>query len=152
MQYLRFTGFFILSHFIAYTIAGMIAYRFSKDLYEGENRLLDFMKDMSDEKENAEVAKLSMPAQILRGFLLAIVFLPILGSLESVSFINRAIFFAGLMFIYTDLASAMPFPDTIEGYVYMKKKYLQGSAFWKMQIEMTIYSVIFGLLASWLAF
>lgn len=152
MLYLKFTGFFILSHFIAYTIAGVITYRFSKDLYEGENRLLDFMKDMSNEKLNAEVAKLSMPAQIIRGLLLAIVFLPIFGSLESISFINRVIFFTGLMFIYTDLASAMPFPDTIEGYVYMKKKYLKGAAFWKMQIEMIIYSIIFGVLVSWLAF
>jgi len=152
MQYLKFSGFFILAHFISYTIAGVIAYRFSKDLYEGENRLLDFLKDMSNEKENAEVAKYSMPAQILRGLLLSIVFFPILGALESISFITRAVFFSGLMFIYTDLASAMPFPDTIEGLVYMKKKYLKPSAFWKMQIEMLIYSIFFGLLASWLVF
>ena len=42
MQFLKFSGFFILAHFLSYTIAGLIAYRFSKDLYEGENRLLDF--------------------------------------------------------------------------------------------------------------
>ena len=152
MQYLQFVGFFILAHFLSYMIAGVITYRFSKDLYEGENRLLDFLKDMSSEEENAEVAKYSMPAQIVRGLLLSVVLLPILEPLGGLSYITRTIFFAGLMFIYTDLASAMPFPDTIEGLVYMKKKYLKASAFWKMQIEMIIYSVSFGLLVSWLAF
>lgn len=152
MQYLRFSGFFILAHFISYMIAGVISYRISKDLYEGENRLLDFLKDMANNEENAEVAKTSMPAQLLRGVLLSIVFFPVLNEIASVSFLVRAIFFAGLMFIYTDLASAMPFPDTIEGYVYLKKKYLKTSAFWKMQFEMIIYSILFGLLASWLAF
>jgi len=152
MQYLRFLGFFILSHFVSYMAAGVISYRFSKDLYEGENRLLDFLKDMANDQENAEVAKYSLPAQILRGLLLSVVFLPVLDAIGSVTFLNRAIFFASLMFIYTDLASAMPFPDTIEGFVYLKKKYLQASAFWKMQIEMIIYSILFGLLVSWLAF
>ena len=152
MQYLRFIGIFIFSHFISYMIAGVISYRFSKDLYEGEERLLDFLKDMANEKENAEVARYSLIAQILRGILLAVVLLPVLNPISSVSFVNKAIFFSGLMLIYTDLASAMPFPDTIEGLVYMKKKYLKASAFWKMQIEMIIYSVIFGLLVSWLAF
>ena len=152
MQYLKFSGFFILAHFVSYMIAGLISYRFSKDLYEGEGRLLDFLKDMSNQEENSEVAKYSLPAQILRGILLSVVFLPVLNALSSISFINRAIFFAALMFIYTDLASAMPFPDTIEGFVYLKKKYLKASAFWKMQIEMIIYSILFGLLVSWLAF
>jgi len=152
MQYLQFAGFFILAHFVSYVIAGVITYRFSKDLYEGDNRLLDFLKDMSSEKENAEVAKYSMPAQIIRGLLLSVVFLPLIEPLGGLSYITRSIFFASLMFIYTDLASAMPFPDTIEGIVYLKKKYLQASAFWKMQIEMIIYSVLFGVLVSWLAF
>ena len=76
---------------------------------------------MSNEKENAEVAKYSLPAQLLRRLLLSVVLFPILGALEAISFINRAVFFAGLMFVYTNLASAMPFPDTIEGLVYMKK-------------------------------
>ncbi len=152
MEYLKFSGFFILAHFISYMIAGVISYRFSKDLYEGEDRLLDFLKDMSKEEENAEVARYSLPAQILRGILLSVVFFPVLNAIGSITFINRAVFFAALMFIYTDLASAMPFPDTIEGFVYLKKQYLKASAFWKMQIEMIIYSLLFGLLVSWLAF
>lgn len=152
MRYIRFSGFFILAHFIAYIIAGVITYRFSKDLYEGKDRLLDFLKDMAIDEHNAEVGKYSLLAQIFRGFLLSIVLFPILNSLEALNFLTRAIFFAGLMFIYTDLASAMPFPDSIEGFVYLKKKYLKASAFWIMQAEMIIYSVTFGLLASWLVF
>jgi hypothetical protein len=114
--------------------------------------LLDFLKDMAIEEHNAEVGKYSLLAQILRGFLLSIVLFPLLSSLENLSFLTRAIFFAGLMFFYTDFASAMPFPDSIEGFVYLKKKYLKPSAFWKMQTEMAIYSIVFGLFASWLVF
>jgi hypothetical protein len=66
MQYIIFTLLFTLFHTIAYTLAGMIALRFSKDIYEGENRLFDFMRDMSTE-EGKSVSWRFFPAQILRG-------------------------------------------------------------------------------------
>ncbi|MFP4006248.1 MAG: hypothetical protein ACLFUR_06020 [Candidatus Hadarchaeia archaeon] len=82
---------------------------------------------------------------------MSVVLYPILDSLGELSFALRFAFFAGLMFIYTDLASAAPFIN-IEGFVYLKKQYVQKEAFWKIELEMVIYSILFGLLAAWLLF
>ncbi len=153
MQYVIFSSLFIVAHIVAYTIAGVISYRVSQDLYEGDTRLLDFMKDMGNESENASVSKLVFPSQILRGLLLSIVLYPLIGFLGDLSFIVRFLFFAGLMFFYTDFACAILFPHNIEGFVYFKEKYLvRKGAFWKLQYEMIIYTILFGLLASWMLF
>ncbi|WP_448335428.1 hypothetical protein [Bellilinea sp.] len=133
-------------------MAGLLAYRISHELYHGENRLLDFLKNMADPAENARVAKLAIRLQILRGFLLSIVLYPIIGFLGELSYLLRFIFLAGLMFIYTDFASAIPFPHNIEGFIYMKDRYLQKSAFWKLQFEMIVFSLLFGSISGWLLF
>lgn len=142
----------MLVHTGAYFIAGILAYRISRDLYHGENRLLDFLKDMSNESENARVAKLTLPMQLVRGLLLSIVLYPIIGLLGDLSYILRFVFLAGLMFVYTDFASAIPFPHNIEGLIYLKERYLKKSAFWKLQFEMIVFSLLFGLVSSWILF
>jgi hypothetical protein len=152
MEYIKFSLLFMLVHTGAYFIAGMLAYRISRDLYHGENRLLDFLKDMSDPAENARVAKLTFPLQLARGLVLSIVLYPILGLLGDLSYALRFVFLAGLMFVYTDFASAVPFPHNIEGVIYMKERYLKKSAFWKLQSEMIVFSLLFGAVAAWIVF
>lgn len=152
MEYIKFSLLFMLVHTSAYFVAGMLAYRISHDLYHGENRLLDFLKDMSDESENARVAKLTLPLQLVRGLLLSIVLYPIVGLLGDLSYILRFVFLASLMFVYTDFASAIPFPHNIEGLIYLKERYLKKSAFWKLQFEMIVFSLLFGLVSSWILF
>jgi hypothetical protein len=152
MEYIKFSLLFVLVHTGAYLVAGLLAYRISRDLYHGENRLLDFLKDMSDESENARVAKLALPLQFLRGLLLSIVLYPIMGLLGELSYLLRFIFLASLMFVYTDFASAIPFPHNIEGFIYLKERYLKKSAFWKLQFEMIIFSLLFGLVSGWFLF
>jgi hypothetical protein len=152
MEYIKFSLLFMLVHTGAYFIAGMLAYRISRDLYHGENRLLDFLKDMSDPAENAHVAKLTFPLQLARGLVLSIVLYPILGLLGDLSYALRFVFLAGLMFVYTDFASAVPFPHNIEGVIYMKERYLKKSAFWKLQSEMIVFSLLFGAVAAWIVF
>lgn len=56
------------------------------------------------------------------------------------------------MLFYTDFACAVPFPHNIEGFLYMKKKYLTGAAFKNLQFEIILYSLTFSILASWLLF
>lgn len=148
MEYIKFSLLFMLVHTGAYFIAGILAYRISRDLYHGENRLLDFLKDMADPAENARVAKLTLPLQLLRGLVLSIVLYPILELLGDLSYPLRFVFLAGLMFVYTDFASAVPFPHNLEGVIYMKERYLKKSAFWKLQFEMVIFSLLFGAVAA----
>jgi len=137
-----------------YTIAGALALKITgKDFYEGERRSLDFLRDMSDPDESKQVQILFIPAQLLRGLLMSIVLFPILGVLKEMTFELRALFICGLMFVYTDFAGAVAFPNNIEGYVYMKKeRYFKKGAFWKSHIEMIVYSLIFGVAVSWFLF
>ena len=151
MNYLLFSLGFIIIHTALYVLAGLIDLQFTHHLYAGENRLFDFLRDMDDEEENQYVARTHIPAQIVRGLLMSVVLYPILDPLSDISFLLRFAFFAGLMFVYTDLASATPFTN-IEGLVYLKEQYVRKEAFLKIEIEMVIYSFLFGLLSSWILF
>lgn len=152
MKYLMFSLGFIIIHVVSYTFAGVVALKLSKALYKEKERLLDYVRDMSDESNKKHVEKWFLPAQVLRGLLLSVVMYPILDSLGEISFMLRALFLGSLMFIYTDVASATPFPHNIEGLVYMKSEYLNISAAGKLYLETAIYSTVFGFLASWTLF
>jgi hypothetical protein len=146
MEYLKFSLLFTLVHALAYTIAGAIALGFSKDIYETKDRHATFLRDMSNEEESRHVSRYFLPAQIVRGLLMSLVLLPLLPSITALSFGVKVAFFSGLMFIYTHLAAVSPFLDNIEGLVYFKEKYLVRKFFLKFQVEMILYSVLFGLL------
>lgn len=148
MEYVKFSLVFIMVHVVSYTIAGVIALKFSKDIYESKKRHCDFLRDMSEQEENKRVSILFIPAQLLRGLLMSIVLFPLLNTLIEFNFISKFIFFVGLMFIYTHIAAVSPFIDNIEGFVYFKKAYFKKEYFLKFQIEMIIYCIIFGLLIS----
>lgn len=148
MDYLKFSLFFILAHVASYTIAGLIALKISKDIYESKNRLCNFLRDMSDKKESKHVSIYFLPAQILRGFLMSIVLFPLLNVLGELDLVLKFTFFGGLMFVYTHIAATSPFMDNIEGLVYFKKEYLKKKFFLKFQLEMVIYSILFGFLMS----
>jgi hypothetical protein len=143
MIYIKFVVFFVVVHTIAYTIAGAIALAVSKDIYEEKSRHCDFLRDMSNPDESKRVSKYFLPAQMMRGFLMPIVLIPLLEGIINFSLIESFIFFAGIMFIYTHLAAASPFIDNIEGQVYFKKAYLVKKYFLKFQFEMVIYVIIF---------
>jgi len=130
----------------------MLALKISKNLYEEKNRLLDFLRDMSDANDSNHVTKWFIPAQLVRGLFMSIVLYPVIDLLGELSFGLRFAFLSGLMFIYTDFASAVPFPHNMEGFVYMKNRYLKRKFIGKLYFEMIIYSLLFGFLASWFLF
>ena len=152
MSYLTFTFWFTIIHTAAYTLAGVIALKISKDIYESKERYADFLRDMSDPTESIHVQKTFIPAQLVRGIIMSLVLYPLLGPLGEISFLARFFFFFGLMFVYTEISSAVPFPTNIEGFVYMRKKYMQGAKIWKFWLEIAIYSILFALPAAGLLF
>lgn len=152
IDYVIFSVCFLLFHSIAYLIAGALTLKISKDVYESKSRTMDYMRDMSDEKEKSIVSKRFFPAQLLRGFLMSIILYPLLIPLGELTFIMRFAFFSGIMFIFTHIACAAPCPDNIEGFIYMKSKYFSKSSFLKFQFEMILYSILFGILMSWIFF
>ena len=148
MSVLKFILWFELAHIAAYIVAGVIALSISKDIYKDKNRLCTFMRDMKDPKENKRIGMLFIPAQIIRALLMSLVLLPIVDYLITFSFLKQFLFFSSLVFIFTHIAAVSPFLDNIEGLVYFKKEYIKKEAFLKFQLEMVIYSVIFGIILS----
>lgn len=146
MVYIKFIFLFTIAHVVSYIVAGAIALKFSKDIYESKNRLCNFLNDMAVEKERKHVEKYFLPAQIIRGLLMSIVLLPLLSAIENLMVIMQFIFFVSLMFVYTHISSAAPFMDNIEGQVYFKKEYLLKNSFFKFQLEMIMYAILFGLI------
>ncbi len=138
-------------HTIVYYIAGAINYQFSKNLYGGRDQLYkSFLRNMSDPSEALNVNKKIIPIQLVRAVLMSIVLYPVLGVLGDLSFGLRFLFFGGIMFVYADFCSAIPFSNTLEGLIYMKPEFVKRKVFWTIQMEAVIYGLLFGLAASWL--
>jgi len=68
VKYFTFSLWFTLIHVISYMVAGILALRISKDIYDGKNRLMDYHRDMSNANESSHVHKWIIPGQILRGY------------------------------------------------------------------------------------
>ena len=152
MNYLVFTLLFTVLHAAAYTIAGAVIFNFSKDVYKGKSRIMDYLRDMNNPQESSHVTKRFFPAQLVRGVLMSLVLYPLLPLLGEISVLPRGVFLFGMMFCYTHIACAAPCPDNIEGYVYLREKYFSKSSFFKFQTEMTLYSLLFSIPGTFLLF
>ena len=151
IYYLKFSLLFFVIHFVCYIIAGVIDMQLAGRIYEGKDRLYkSFFRNMEDTKERNRVAKWLLPSQFIRGILMSVVLYPILPFLSELSFGMQFLFMGGLMFVYSDFSSAVPFSNTIEGLVYLKKEFVEKNVFWTIQLEAILYSIMFGLLSSWL--
>lgn len=80
MRYVIFSLWFIFIHTASYIFAGAIALKISNNLYEEKERIIDYVRDMSDENERKHVEKWFIPAQIIRGLLLSLVLYPLVES------------------------------------------------------------------------
>src|SRR5690554_4962091 len=123
MMFIRFSLFFFVIHFVCYMIAGLIDLQLAKKMYVGKNRLFrSFFRNVEDKQENSRIARLLIPSQFIRAILMSIVLYPILPFLKELPFLLQFFFMSSLMFVYADLSSAIPFSNTIEGLVYLKKE------------------------------
>ena len=153
MEYIKFSFLFFIIHTLVYYIAGFINYQFSKKLYGGRDQLYhSFLRNMSDPREALAVNKKIIPVQLLRAILMSVILYPVLGILGDLSFGLQFAFMGGLMFVYADFCSAIPFSNTLEGLIYMKPEFVQKKVFWTIQMEAIIYSMLFGLLSAWFLF
>lgn len=146
MAYVVFSLLFIVSHIVAYMVAGVVSLQlFYKPLHGGKEALYrSFLRDAEDPQEKRRLGRVLIPTQVARGLLMSLVLYPVLGYLGGLPFGLQFAFLGGLMFVYTDFCSAVPFSNTLEGVVYMKRSFIQ-QAFWKTQPESVLYSVMMGL-------
>lgn len=154
LRFVWFTLGFFAIHLVSYTVAGVVSQLYSKELYRGPDAVLEpMLRDVyEDETAQRRQGMLMVPAQLARAVLMAAVLFPLLDALGELSVAVRAVVLGGLMFVYADLAAATPFPNTIEGWVFLKPRYLTREAVWKISSEAAIYSVLFGVAASVLLF
>lgn len=153
MLYLKFSLTFFIIHFVCYILAGIIDLQLAKKIYKGKNRLYkSFFRNMEDKSESFRISKLLIPSQLTRALLMSAVLYPILPYLTQLPFEIKFIFMASLMFVYADFASAVPFSNTIEGILYLKKEFVRKKIFWTIQLEAIIYSLLFGLLSAFFLF
>ena len=152
-SYLQFSLLFFVIHLICYIAAGVIDLQLARKMYEGKDRLYrSFFRDMEDTQESNRIGLLLIPSQLARAILMSIVLYPVLPYLHELSFTIRFLFMAGLMFVYADFSSSIPFSNTIEGLIYLKKEFVRKKVFWTIQFEAILYSLLFGLLSSWILF
>jgi hypothetical protein len=150
MSHLLFLGGFALIHTVCYALAGILALSISGTLYRGPNRRMDFLRDASDPTEARRLQRWAIPWQLARGFMLALVFLPVLDPLRSIGAWTQFLFLFGVMFIVADLASSVPFPGNLEGFIYMRDKYLKPGVYWKLHAESALYSLMLAASVGWL--
>lgn len=153
MEYLWFSVWFTVIHLVAYIVAGVVNLRFTRDLYEGNQALFaPFLRNVGETAERQRQGIVMWPAQLARGLLMSVVLYPIITPVAELPFGIRFAFLSGLMFVYADLAAATPFPNNIEGWVYLKQRFMRPDVFWRIQSEAITYSLLFGGFTAWLAF
>jgi hypothetical protein len=120
--FLVFASKLTAAHIITYFIAGAIAYPLlTKDFYVGPNPIFKvFIRTEAEPELWGHVVTWFLPAQFLRGILMATALYPFLDTLMNWSFRKRFLSISGLYIVLGFWAAAVAAPGTIEGMVYMR--------------------------------
>lgn len=117
-----FTAKVIAAHVTTYFLAGSIFYPFlTERYYVGPNPVFAvFMRTAADRALWPHVVRWFLPAQILRGLLIALVLYPLYGFLREWPFPKRLFYVASLYLVLGFWAATVAAPGTIEGMVYLR--------------------------------
>lgn len=124
------------AHVTTYFVAGAIFYQvLTKDFYTGPNPIFAaFMRTEAKPELWAHVVTWFLPAQILRGVLMAAVLYPLFDTLKSWSFGKRLSWIACVYLVFGFWGATVAAPGTIEGMVYMRPPFT-GLVHLKVQPE-----------------
>jgi hypothetical protein len=117
-----FAGKVIAGHVTTYFLAGAAAYHLlTKEFYVGPKAIFaSFMRTEAEPALFSHVVTWFLPAQILRGLLIAAALYPLLDTLRAWSFLKRFLSIASLYLVLGFWAATVAAPGTIEGMVYMR--------------------------------
>lgn len=120
-----FVGKFIVAHLVSYFAAAMLGfYLVTGDLYtENTSPLKGFLATPGEPEAWSQVLVKMFPIQLLRGFLLGIVFYSIFKNLKRWGRKRRFLAIIGFYFIAGFLASPAIAPGTLEGMLYMQTQF-----------------------------
>jgi len=135
-RYSIFSAKVVAAHVTTYFVAGAIFYQFlTKDFYTGPNPIFaTFMRTEAEFNLWAHVMTWFLPAQILRGVLMAAVLYPLFDTLKTWPFGRRFLWIASVYLVFAFWSAAGAAPGTIEGMVYMRPP-ITGLVHLKVQPE-----------------
>jgi len=121
-RFLIFAGKVVAAHVTTYFLAGAVAYPLlTKKFYEGPNPIFQpFMRTPAEPELWRHVVGWFLPAQILRGVLIAAALYPLFDTLKAWSFRKRFLLIAALYIMLGFWAATVAAPGTLEGLVYMR--------------------------------
>ena len=142
MKLKRFTVFtakVTAAQVTTYFLAGLIFYQLlTKDYYTGPNPIFAaFMRTEAEPDLWAHVMRWFLPAQFLRGILMAAVLYPLFDTLKAWSFGRRFLWIASVYLVFSLWSAAGAAPGTIEGMVYLRPP-LTGLVHLKVQPEIIL--------------
>lgn len=138
---------------VTYIVAGMIAYPlFTRQFFEGASPLLAPLMRLPSEPELwGHVVKWMLPAQLLRGVLMAGALYPFLSTLQSWSFAKRLLSIASLYVVIGQWCSPVAGASTIEGWLILRPEFTTPQVVLNVIPEGLIQGLGFGAwLARWL--
>ncbi len=112
----------VAAHVTTYFLAGAMAYPLlTKEFYVGPNPIFaTFMRTEAEPALWGHVVQWFLPAQILRGVLIAAILYPLFDTLKAWPFGKRFLLIASLYVVLGFWAATVAAPGTIEGMVYMR--------------------------------
>ncbi len=130
-----------------YFLAGAVAYPLlTKQFYEGPNPIFAvFLRTEAEPELWRHAARWFLPAEILRGILIAAVLYPLFDMLKTWQFVKRFLFIACLYLVLGFWAATVPAPGTIEGMVFMRP-FITPYVHLAVQPEMVGQALFLGLL------
>ncbi len=139
---------------VTYIVAGIIAYPlFTRQFFEGASPLLaPLMRLPSEPEQWSHVIRWMLPAQILRGVLMAGALYSFLSALQSWSYTKRFLGLASLYIVIGQWSSPVAGASTIEGWVILRPEFTTPQVVLSVIPEGLIQGLGFGAwLARWLA-
>jgi hypothetical protein len=150
---LRFVAAFAVAQVIAYSISDSVANPLAfKSVVEGGGPILgSFMRLPGAGEMWQHAAVWGIPAQFLRGILIALVLLPFVRVFTGWKFWKRVVTLASMHFVLTHFASSSPSGSNIEGFVYLRPELIKAT-FWAGQPKIIVQGLVLGLVAALLCF
>ena len=121
-RFLTFSAKVMAAHVTTYFLAGLIFYPLlTEKYYVGPNPIFAaFMRTPADSALWPHAVRWFLPAQILRGILIALVLYPLYDVLKTWAFPRRLFYIAALYLVLGFWAATVAAPGTIEGMVYLR--------------------------------
>jgi hypothetical protein len=146
-RFLTFVAKVIAAQVTTYFLAGAVFYPLlTKPYYEGPNPIFAvFLRTEADMGLFAHVVNWFLPAEILRGILIAAVLYPLYDILKAWSFLKRFLYVASLYLVLGFWAATVPAPGTLEGMVYMRP-FITPAVHLRVQPEIILQGLALALL------